>query len=146
MLPDETTAAAERDTPASATQFTVERANRALVFVRRIVGDIVARYRELTELRAERDRLRAAAAGPAHLQASYDRVEACVQRLKRLIGELSAVGCVLKDCRTGLVDFPAAYQGRRIWLCWRFGEAVVAYWHEFDDGAAGRRPIGDDLN
>ncbi len=146
MIPDEMTAAPQRDTPVPADQFTVDRANRALVFVRRIVNDVVVGYRELTELRSEHDLLRASAASRSRLGANDDRIGACVQRLKGLAAELSAVGCILKDCRTGLVDFPAVYCGRRVWLCWRLGEPTVAYWHELSDGFAGRRPIGDDFN
>jgi hypothetical protein len=51
------------------------------------------------------------------------------------------VGCVLKDWRTGLVDFPGVHHGRRVWFCWRLGEPTVAYWHDLDEGYAGRRPI-----
>jgi hypothetical protein len=146
MIPDEVTAAPQRHTPAPADQFTVDRANRALVFVRRIVSDVVADYRELTALRSEHDLLRASAASRSRLRVHDDRIGACVQRLKALAAELSAVGCMLKDCRTGLIDFPAVYHGRRVWLCWRFDEPAVAFWHELNDGFAGRQPIGDDFH
>jgi len=28
-------------------------------------------------------------------------------------------------------------------LCWRVDEDTLAWWHEIDDGFAGRRPITD---
>jgi hypothetical protein len=48
---------------------------------------------------------------------------------------------VLRDISTGLVDFPALVSGRQVWLCWRSGEAAVAFWHNVDEGFAGRRPL-----
>lgn len=41
----------------------------------------------------------------------------------------------------GLVDFPSTYQGRWIFLCWKFGERHLLHWHEIDAGFAGRHKI-----
>jgi hypothetical protein len=120
--------------------FTLERANRALVYVRPIVADIVARYHELVELRSQ---VHALADEPANETRRDDlsvRVDHCVDTLDRLHRELSAVGCFLKDWRFGLVDFPAEREGRQVWLCWRLGEPRVGHWHEKNDGLAGRKP------
>ena len=55
---------------------------------------------------------------------------------------LEAEGIVLRDVRTGLVDFPAqASSGRGYWLCWIVGEPEVAWWHWPEDGFAGRTPL-----
>lgn len=146
MPPDEAIAAVENIASPSSL-FTARRANRALVLVRKITADIVARYLQLVDLRAQ---ARAAAddadsdppltrddAEPA-LQAEIDRA---VDILRGLNRELLGIGCVLKDWRTGLVDFPAVYKGRRVWLCWRLGEPSVAHWHEISEGFAARRAI-----
>ena len=137
--------AAEPAPFAAASAFSLDRANRALVLVRKVVAEIMAGYRELTELRVESDRLRAAATDQPQVELVQDRLEACALRLKRLAAELTRIGCVLKDCRTGLVDFPAVYRGRRVWLCWRYNEPQVGHWHELDDGYPGRKPAGDDF-
>ncbi len=50
-----------------------------------------------------------------------------------------AMGIVLKDPDTGLVDFlNRRPDGHEVYLCWRYGEKEVAFWHELDAGFAGR--------
>jgi hypothetical protein len=132
--------------------FTPERANRALVLVRRIVADIVRRYKDLLTLRLERDELLRTTSNRHHRRSSgaprHERMEEvnldidrCAGELNALNRELQATGCVLKDWQTGLVDFPAMFRGRRVWLCWHEGEPTVGYWHEWNDGFAARLPI-----
>ena len=50
-------------------------------------------------------------------------------------------GVELKDYFAGLVDFPSRREGRVVYLCWRFGEPAVAYWHELEAGFAGRQKL-----
>jgi hypothetical protein len=54
---------------------------------------------------------------------------------------LAERGILLRDPQTGLVDFPADVDGRRVFLCWRLGEDEVAWYHDEDSGFAGRRPL-----
>lgn len=63
------------------------------------------------------------------------------QEFGRLVDEVDATGVVLRDLDMGLVDFPARARGLPIFLCWRAGEARVAYWHGPNEGYAGRKPI-----
>lgn len=57
------------------------------------------------------------------------------------VEELEAIGVVLKDLDTGLLDFPALREGDEVELCWHVGEGAVAHWHEVGAGYAGRKPI-----
>ncbi len=145
MTPRKTLAPVPPTTRSPTTVFTVARANKSLVLVRKIVGDMQARYRELVEGRRERDKLLQATVEPERLQELNEEISSCARKLEQLSQELQAVGAVLKDLRSGLVDFPSVYHGREVWLCWRAGEAEVAYWHELNDGAAGRKPIGQEV-
>ncbi len=54
-------------------------------------------------------------------------------------------GAILKDFNAGLVDFPHEHDGRIVYLCWRLGEDELKWWHETDQGFAGRVPIGDNF-
>ncbi|MGZ8502421.1 MAG: DUF2203 family protein, partial [Candidatus Limnocylindrales bacterium] len=38
---------------------------------------------------------------------------------------------------------PALVAGRQVWLCWQLGEGSIGWWHELEDGFAGRRPLID---
>ncbi|MGD8451654.1 MAG: DUF2203 domain-containing protein [Phycisphaerae bacterium] len=125
--------------------FTVEQANRSLVLVSRVVGDIAASYARLMELRSQRQQMAAEIARAEDLPRLQTDIDATVEQLSQLHNELAAIGCVLKDWAGGLVDFPAVHEGRRVWLCWRLGEPSVTHWHELEGGFAGRHPIGPDF-
>ena len=60
------------------------------------------------------------------------------------VRELGQLGVELKDYFTGLIDFPSLRNGRPVYLCWRMGEAEVAYWHELEAGFAGRQKLVPD--
>jgi hypothetical protein len=63
------------------------------------------------------------------------------QTLKEDVEDLAARGILLRDPETGLVDFPAELEGRRVFLCWRLGEGEVAHFHEEHGGFSGRKPL-----
>jgi hypothetical protein len=48
---------------------------------------------------------------------------------------------VLRDLDRGLVDFPAARDGREVYLCWIDSEDDIGFWHELDAGYAGRQEL-----
>lgn len=55
--------------------------------------------------------------------------------------DVQALGAVVKDAQIGLVDFYGRVDGRLVWLCWRYGEDSLRYWHDLDAGFSGRRPL-----
>ena len=118
-------------------RFTLEQANRTLPYVTRVVADIIKAHEKATNLQAKIESLRSS---KAHDHAEKDLV-AVLDRLQNLVDELHGVGCELKDYQTGLVDFVGRHQGRDVYLCWRMGEATIAYWHEMQSGFAGRQPV-----
>jgi hypothetical protein len=144
MAPEEVTTAGGQVEAEVLPQFTLEQANRALVLVQRIVAAIVSRYEELMDVRHELEQLRVTTGRHERAEELNDQTAHCIADLNDLNRELATISCVLKDWRVGLVDFPAVYQGHRVWLCWRLGEATVTHWHDWEEGFAGRKPIGHD--
>ncbi len=67
-----------------------------------------------------------------------------VTRLHATLGEIRRRGVEVKDVRRGLLDFPARRAGRRVLLCWKVGEPSLCFWHELDQGFAGRQPVDED--
>ena len=55
--------------------------------------------------------------------------------------ELENMGIVLKDARTGLLDFYSRIDGKLVFLCWKYGEEAITHYHDVDQGFAGRKPI-----
>lgn len=117
--------------------FTVDQANRALPYVRRIAKDIRQCYRRAVTIQ---HRLEHPLAGEEReqLEAEYESV---VEALNRHVDELHEVGVEIKDYDLGLVDFPAWHEGREVCLCWRPEEEQILAWHEMDAGFAGRQDI-----
>ena len=60
---------------------------------------------------------------------------------QRLTTEIDALGVILRDPATGLVDFAAVRDGKPVYLCWRVGEEQIGYWHPRDTGFIGRLPL-----
>ncbi|MGZ4104002.1 MAG: DUF2203 family protein [Actinomycetota bacterium] len=59
----------------------------------------------------------------------------------RALEQLQALGLVVRDPSSGLVDFPSHKDGEEVFLCWRLGEKAVEWWHPPETGFAGRQPI-----
>ena len=55
------------------------------------------------------------------------------------------MGAVLKDARTGLLDFYGTVDGKLVWLCWKYGEDEVAHYHALEEGFSGRKPIAQSM-
>jgi hypothetical protein len=51
------------------------------------------------------------------------------------------MGIMIKSVDEGLLDFPSIRYDEEIWLCWKFGESQVKFWHRKDEGFMGRKPI-----
>ena len=69
------------------------------------------------------------------------RMRGIVDQMQADVAWLDERDIVLRDIGTGLVDFPALVSGRQVWLCWRSGERAIGFWHNVDEGFAGRRPL-----
>ena len=65
--------------------------------------------------------------------------------LRNAIESVHALGVLVKDLDTGLVDFPTLYRGAEVYLCWRLGEEGIGFWHPVEEGFRGRRPIDRDF-
>lgn len=57
------------------------------------------------------------------------------------IKELIDEGGMLKDLDEGLVDFRWRKGGKKAYLCWKYGESEVAYWHGLKGGCEKRRKL-----
>lgn len=120
--------------------FTVDEANALLPQIEPLMAELLERRARVVR---ERDQVTAVvsdgrsdvgSAAASALVREFIRIEA-------LIDEIRAFGCQLKDINVGLLDFLAEIDGREVYLCWRYGESRIAYYHELHTGFAGRKAI-----
>ena len=117
--------------------YTVEEANALLPYLAPTLVELREKY-ELAE--SARESVARAAAGNGWSE-KRERWSVTMARVAELMERLQEWGLELRDMATGLVDFPAIVDGEEAYLCWRLGEAEVAYWHGPEDGFNGRLPI-----
>jgi hypothetical protein len=133
--------------------FTISEVNALIPALSSLVQDQLREQSEIEHGLAELMRL--TGEPPRSLEpASLDSAE--VNRLKRdLRSRISRYetgwqrvqkwGGVIKDPQTGLVDFYGRVDGKLVWLCWRYGEDTLGYYHDLPSGFSGRRPLSADV-
>jgi len=57
------------------------------------------------------------------------------------MNQIRSHGCLIKDLNTGLVDFLSKRDGREVYLCWRYGEPRIDFYHELHTGFKNRQQI-----
>ena len=130
--------------------FTVDEANARLPLVRAIMGDLMQLAAELSERRDRLSQLSGARTGDSSdvYQAEVEQVEKELEndteRLNDYLRELLELGIEPKGVTDGLVDFPALIDGKLAYLCWKYDEPEVLFWHELDAGFSGRQPLTAD--
>ena len=70
-----------------------------------------------------------------------DELDRDIEKLQGFVSELEELGIELKDPVVGLVDFRTRIGGREAYLCWKLGEAEIAWWHDLDSGYKGRQSL-----
>ncbi len=64
-----------------------------------------------------------------------------IKELMQSIAELEDLGILIRDIDSGLIDFPAEKFGEKVFLCWKYGESEIDYWHGINEGFGGRRSL-----
>jgi hypothetical protein len=125
--------------------YTVAEANATLPLLRSILRDVTELAASLKERHERLVSLQSAGrvdqAHQEEIQHILTEFEGDQERMKGYEDELKALKIELKDYLTGLIDFPCLMDGREVYLCWRLGEPEVGFWHELDNGFAGRKRI-----
>ena len=86
-----------------------------------MMGGVLVPYQRLTDLRVEQRQL--------------------AEVLKTALERIGSAGCLVKDLEAGLLDFPAILRNEEVYLCWKFGEDRIRFYHRQDEGFSGRKPL-----
>ena len=133
--------------PRSMRQFDLGQANRLVPYLSEAFGKVRGWAERAKHLTTELEAL----GDEAEIGAPVDQPESPVGKLRlerdevvedirQEVSRMAEMGIEVKSLE-GLVDFRAMRDGRQVYLCWRFGEDAIHFWHELDTGFLGRRPI-----
>ncbi|WHZ22985.1 MAG: hypothetical protein OJF47_002097 [Nitrospira sp.] len=107
--------------------------NQRFAVIRRAKTVIANTREEVSKASAQ-----AASGGGSPVGALY------IKALHEISGSLQVIhelGVVIKDVDLGLCDFPYKLEGRIVYLCWKFGEGEIRWWHETSSGYRDRQPL-----
>jgi hypothetical protein len=120
--------------------FTLPQANETLKIIRPLMDEIQGIRLKILEKQPETWNAIEKSVGNGGNR-TLSRMVKDFEKLDTLIHRILDTGAQIKDINTGLLDFSALKEGREVYLCWMYGEEDIAFWHEVDDGFAGRQPI-----
>jgi hypothetical protein len=117
--------------------FDLDAARELLTLIKPLVETINIKKEELysilTKMEEEEDKLER-----LYMESQTKEIDA---EIRRCFQKIEALGGVIKGMDPILIDFLSFYQNRYIWFCWKEDEDTILYWHELDEGFAGRKPI-----
>jgi hypothetical protein len=121
--------------------FTVEEANRLIPQMKVMIEQLRQGRHRLQKHRTTAEAVSQQAGGNGGGSEAGAYLSDYSQTIARSLAQLHAMGIVLKDLEHGLIDFPHQREGREVYLCWKYGEERIDYWHETDSGYSGRQPL-----
>jgi hypothetical protein len=120
--------------------FTVREANSLLPEIRPLMAELMERRARVVSTRNElTEMFELGSSNFGGTKASELVVE--FMAIERLAKMIRSKGCVIRDLNAGLLDFLSEREGREVYLCWRFGEPRIAFYHELNSGFQSRQQI-----
>lgn len=120
--------------------FTLQEANQALESIRPWMDEVQEIRQKILAHQPEIWSVMEKSAGNGG-NPTLSRLVSSFDRLDELIHSIQDAGVLIKDINQGLLDFPALKDEHEVYLCWKYGEDDIRFWHEVEAGFAGRQPI-----
>ena len=120
--------------------YTPKEANEALIVVRPILKDLMQIGERIRAHQPEYWSVVQKSAGNGGNPA-LSKLLPDFDRLDILLHKIQDMGVEVKDLTTGLIDFVGLRDGREVYLCWKYGEDNIQFWHEIEAGFSGRQLI-----
>ena len=123
------------------TLFTIDKANTILPKVKKKFEEILCCKNNVMDIQEELQNLSDSNCSFEKFIRKKQELNHIVTNLYKLIQELEDMGVMVKSVDEGLLDFPSIRYDKEIWLCWKYGESKVKFWHGKEEGFMGRKPI-----
>jgi hypothetical protein len=129
--------------------FTLEEVNELVPLLNNLVATQLARRLDIeTRLKTLSEALGSTPSDLVVVDADTSDVRAMKRELAGRVEEyqtgwrdIEDLGGVLKDARTGRVDFYGRVDGKLVWLCFRYGDEEIRQYHALDEGFSGTKNL-----
>jgi hypothetical protein len=121
--------------------FTVDQANTILPKVKKRFDEILFCKNNVIDIQEELQNLSDSNCSFEKFITKKQELNHAVTSLYSMIQKLEDMGVMIKSVDEGLLDFPSIRYDEEIWLCWKYGENQVKFWHGKEEGFMGRKPI-----
>ena len=121
--------------------FTTNEANAALPDVIKKFEYALAKKNEVTKIEQQLQMSLSTTNSFEEYITLKQQLNSAITKFYESVEILENTGVAVKSIEQGLLDFPSKRFDEEVWLCWKYGETEIKFWHEKDSGFMGRKPI-----
>jgi hypothetical protein len=121
--------------------FTANEANKALPDVIKKFENALAIKNDITKLEQQLQMSLSTVNSFEEYVTLKQKLNSRITKFYESVEILENTGVVVKSIEQGLLDFPSKRFDEEVWLCWKYGETEIKFWHEKDSGFMGRKPV-----
>jgi hypothetical protein len=121
--------------------FTPQDVNKILPEIQKQFSEIILLRNKVISLQEDLQKITNEGSKLGTFIAKKQELNREVSRLYKEIEGLEKQGIMIKSVDDGLLDFPSLRFDEEVWLCWKYGESEIKFWHGRDEGFMGRKPL-----
>ena len=121
--------------------FTTNEANKALPDIIKKFEYALSKNNEVTKLEQQLQMSLSTTNSFEEYVTLKQKLNSAITKFYESVEILENTGVVVKSIEQGLLDFPSKRFDEEVWLCWKYGETEIKFWHEKDSGFMGRKPV-----
>ena len=121
--------------------FTPKDVNKILLEIQKQFSQIILLRNKVISLQEDLQKITNEGSKLGTFIAKKQELNREVSRLYKEIEGLEKQGIMIKSVDDGLLDFPSLRFDEEVWLCWKYGEIEIKFWHGRDEGFMGRKPL-----
>ena len=131
----------QKDFPDMGVYFTPQDVNKILPEIQKQFSQIILLRNKVISSQEDLQKMANEGSKFSNFIAKKQELNRAVSRLYKEIEGLEKRGIMIKSVDDGLLDFPSLRFDEEVWLCWKYGESEIKFWHGRDEGFMGRKPL-----